>query len=56
VTDKDLYGGLARLHILHHAAEDPIFGQRATPPRLRAECRDAIAKVKELFGELTEGK
>ena len=26
VTDKDLYGGLIRLHILHHAAEEPIFG------------------------------
>lgn len=26
MTDKDLYGGLIRLHILHHAAEKPIFG------------------------------
>ena len=26
MTDKDLYGGLIRLHILHHAAEEPIFG------------------------------
>jgi PadR family transcriptional regulator PadR len=25
-TDKDLYGGLIRLHILHHAAEAPLFG------------------------------
>ena len=25
-TDKDLYGGLIRVHILHHAAEQPIFG------------------------------
>lgn len=24
--DQDLYGGLIRLHILHHAAEDEIFG------------------------------
>lgn len=24
--DKDLYGGLIRLHILHHAGEKPIFG------------------------------
>ncbi|EEV8141384.1 TPA: PadR family transcriptional regulator, partial [Escherichia coli] len=22
MTDKDLYGGLIRLHILHHAAEE----------------------------------
>lgn len=26
MTDKDLYGGLIRLHILHHASEEPIFG------------------------------
>lgn len=26
MTDKDLYGGLIRLHILHHASEGPIFG------------------------------
>ena len=24
--DRDLYSGLIRLHILHHAAEEPIFG------------------------------
>ena len=24
--DQDLYGGLIRLHILHHASEEPIFG------------------------------
>ena len=23
---RDLYAGLIRLHILHHAAEEPIFG------------------------------
>lgn len=26
MTDKDLYGGLIRLHILHHASEAPVFG------------------------------
>lgn len=26
MTDKDLVGGLIRLHILHHAAEAPVFG------------------------------
>lgn len=26
MTDKDLYSGLIRLHILHHAAHAPIFG------------------------------
>jgi PadR family transcriptional regulator, regulatory protein PadR len=24
--DKDLYSGLIRLHILHHAVKEPIFG------------------------------
>ncbi|HET9981970.1 MAG TPA: PadR family transcriptional regulator [Longimicrobiales bacterium] len=26
MDDKELYAGLIRLHILHHAAEGPIFG------------------------------
>jgi PadR family transcriptional regulator, regulatory protein PadR len=26
VVDRDLYSGLMRLHLLHHAAEGPIFG------------------------------
>jgi PadR family transcriptional regulator len=26
VEDRDLYSGLIRLHLLHHAAEGPIFG------------------------------
>jgi DNA-binding PadR family transcriptional regulator len=26
MTDQDLYSGLIRLHILHHAAEGPLFG------------------------------
>src|SRR5690349_12413861 len=25
-ADRDLYSGLIRLHILHHAADEPIFG------------------------------
>ena len=24
--DRDLYGGLIRLHVLHHAKEKPIYG------------------------------
>ena len=24
--DRDFYSGLIRLHVLHHAAEEPIFG------------------------------
>jgi DNA-binding PadR family transcriptional regulator len=26
MDDKELYSGLIRLHILHHAAREPIFG------------------------------
>jgi PadR family transcriptional regulator PadR len=26
MADKDLYSGMIRLHILHHAAHEPIFG------------------------------
>lgn len=98
---RDLYSGLIRLHILHHAAEEPIFGlgmsaelarhgyrispgtlypilhglerkgylrsserrmgktarreYRATKPGRKA-LRAARQKVRELFGELIEGK
>jgi PadR family transcriptional regulator PadR len=24
--DRDLYSGLIRLHVLHHAANEPVFG------------------------------
>jgi PadR family transcriptional regulator, regulatory protein PadR len=27
MIDRSLYAGLIRLHILHHAADGPIFGQ-----------------------------
>lgn len=27
MTDRTLYTGLVRLHLLHHAVEGPIFGQ-----------------------------
>lgn len=27
MLDRTLYTGLVRLHLLHHAAESPIFGQ-----------------------------
>lgn len=26
MNEKDLYSGLIRLHILHHAAQEPIYG------------------------------
>jgi PadR family transcriptional regulator PadR len=101
IADRDLYSGLIRLHILHHAAEEPIFGlgmaeelarhgykvspgtlypllhglerkgylsssshrlgktvrrlYRATPAGCKALAA-AKSKVRELFGELIEGK
>jgi DNA-binding PadR family transcriptional regulator len=101
IADRDLYSGLIRLHILHHAAEEPIFGlgmaeelarhgykvspgtlypllhglekkgylssssqrlgktvrrlYRATPAGRKALAA-AKSKVRELFGELIEGK
>ena len=100
--DQHLYAGLIRLHILHHAAAEPIFGlgiieelrrhgYDLSPGTLypmlhglerrgylrslggrpgggrarrlyaitregRAALRDARKKVRELFGELIEGK
>ena len=27
MNEKELYGGLVRLHVLHHASREPIFGQ-----------------------------
>jgi PadR family transcriptional regulator PadR len=101
IADRELYSGLIRLHILHHAAEEPIFGlgmaeelarhgyrvspgtlypllhglekkgylssrsqrlgktvrrlYRATPAGRKALAA-AKSKVRELFGELIEGK
>jgi DNA-binding PadR family transcriptional regulator len=26
MQDRDLYGGLIRLHVLHHAAKEPVYG------------------------------
>jgi DNA-binding PadR family transcriptional regulator len=101
MDDKDLYSGLIRLHILHHACEGEIFGldmieelgrhgykmspgtmypilhglekkgylhsaafssgkvrrrvYKATPSGRKA-LKAAKRKVRELFGELIEGK
>ena len=27
LDDRELYGGLIRLHVLHHAWEEPLYGQ-----------------------------
>ena len=99
--DRDLYSGLIRLHVLHHAAEEPIFGlgmaeelarhgYRISPGTLypllhglerkgylksttrrsgktfrkvyritplgRKALRASKGKIRELFGELIEGR
>src|SRR5580693_334767 len=99
--DRDLYSGLIRLHVLHHAVQEPIFGlgmadelarhgYRISPGTLypllhglekkgylrstmhrngkslrkvyrataqgRKSLQNAKRKVRELFGELIEGK
>ena len=101
MENKDLYSGLIRLHVLHHACEEEIFGldmieelgrlgykmspgtmypilhglekrgylrstefrsgkvrrrlYRATPAGRKA-LKSAKQKVRELFGELIEGR
>ena len=101
MNDKDLYSGLIRLHVLHHACESEVFGldmieelgrhgykmspgtmypilhglerrgylrssefhagrvrrrvYKATPAGQKA-LKAAKQKVRELFGELIEGK
>jgi PadR family transcriptional regulator PadR len=99
--DRDLYSGLMRLHVLHHACEGPVFGlammeelarrgYRISPGSLypllhglekkgyvqsneqrngqslrrvyqatplgRAALADAKRKIRELFGEVVEGR
>ncbi|KVD97482.1 PadR family transcriptional regulator [Burkholderia ubonensis] len=27
MDDRDLYAGLVRLHVLHHATKEPVYGQ-----------------------------
>ena len=39
MLDRNRYGGLIRLHILHHAAEEPIFGQAMIDELGRYGCR-----------------
>jgi hypothetical protein len=33
-ADRDLYSGLIRLHVLHHAAQGPVFGLGISPGTL----------------------
>jgi len=39
VTDPELYGGLIRLQILHHAAEGPLYGLSMIEELAQHGCR-----------------
>jgi PadR family transcriptional regulator, regulatory protein PadR len=66
MDDRDLYAGLIRLHILHHAAHEPIFGlgiieelarhgyKLTVTSKGRRALEHGKVKVRELFGELFE--
>jgi hypothetical protein len=63
LADRDLYSGLIRLHILHQAAAEPIFGLGMAEDLAGRGYRiglgtlyPARTKVRELFGELIEGE
>ena len=64
MDDKDLYSGLIRLHILHHAilrSKVERDGRRSrrvsqATPRGRKVLLVAKEKVRELFGELLENE
>ncbi len=47
MDDRGLYTGLIRLHVLHHAAEGPIFGQ--------AMIDELAGRMVEVFGPLQSG-
>ena len=47
MADRDLYSGLIRLHILHHAVEEPIFGQNC--PRAKRGTLSAPPRAKPVF-------
>ena len=40
MADRDLYSGLIRLHILHHAVEELIFGLAMAEELVRHGCCD----------------
>lgn len=58
MTDKDLYGGLIRLHILHYAAKESVFGlglieELRHLPRL-LERKAGVRRLCRLQGRLRE--
>ncbi len=53
--DRDLLSGLVRLHILHHAAKEPIFGQGIAEELARHGYRLSAGTLYPLLHSL-EGK
>src|SRR5204863_352143 len=59
-ADRDLYSGLIRLHVMHHAIEEPIFGlgmieelaRTAYLPRVDAVAQVNRATRNNVFGML----
>ena len=50
--DQDLYSGLIRLHVLHHAAEEPIFGLGMMEELARHGYRISAGTLYPLLGRL----
>jgi DNA-binding PadR family transcriptional regulator len=53
-SDRDLYSGLIRLHILHHAVKEPIFGQGMTDELARHGYRISPGTLYPLLHNLEE--
>jgi PadR family transcriptional regulator PadR len=47
--DRDLYSGLIRLHVLHHACKEPIFGLGMAEELARHGYRISVGKLYPLL-------
>ena len=56
MIDRNLYSGLIRLHILHHAAEGAIFGQAMIDELGRHGSRLSAGTLYPILMRLTEQK
>src|SRR5579864_810375 len=53
-ADRDLYSGLIRLHVLHHATEEPIFGLGMIEELARHGCRISPGSLYPLLHSLEQ--
>src|SRR3954451_15345725 len=53
-ADRDLYSGLIRLHVLHHAVKEPIFGLGMIEELARHGYRISPGSLYPLLHGLTE--